>query len=120
MRDTLINTTADIFQFKNVTATLCSVAFNASRKLDMKVGGVVQATGTRILSDIENFHLQIHVKIADSGGVLELRVDDILDANFTGIPSRAARLTSATCFDKQQREHFPRFLLRQQHFRLQR
>jgi hypothetical protein len=84
MRNTLTNSTEDIFQFKNGATTLCSVAFNASRKLTVKVGGTVQQTGTRPISDNENFHLQIHVKIADSGGVLEVRIDDILDASFTG------------------------------------
>jgi hypothetical protein len=81
---TLTNATGDIFQCRNGATTLCSVAFNVSRKLTVKVAGTVQVTGTRVFSNDEKFHLEIHVKIADSGGVLEVRVDDILDASFTG------------------------------------
>jgi hypothetical protein len=74
----------DYFPFKNLSATLCSVAFNASLKLTVKVGGVVQAIGTRVFSDNEKFHLQIHLKVTASGGALEVKADDILDASFTG------------------------------------
>jgi hypothetical protein len=84
MSSTITNNTADIFQFKNGTTILGSVAFNSSRKLTVKVTGTVQATGTRVFSDNEKIHLQIRFKIATSGGVLEIKVDDILDATFTG------------------------------------
>lgn len=86
-RLTVSGTNNNFVIVRNGTTSLCSVRHvTSSNKLALIVGSTVVATSTNSINNGEWHLYEIHVKIADSGGVLELKVDgvDFDGASFTG------------------------------------
>lgn len=75
-----------------------SLRVNAStRKLSLYTGsGTLVATGTHVLSLSTWYLLEVHVKIDNTTGVLEAKLDGISEASFSG----DTQPSTATTFDK--------------------
>ena len=57
---------------------------NASNCIEAVRGATVVATGTHVLSINTTYLIEVHIKIADSGGRIEVKVDEVSDIDFTG------------------------------------
>jgi len=55
-----------------------------TRRLEAYVGTTLVATGTTVLTVDTWYLLELHVKIADTGGVIEVRLDSNAEINYTG------------------------------------
>jgi len=75
-----------IIAWRNGTTTLGGIRLNASRKLDVYTGNfaTLVASGNTILNINTWYVIEVHVKIADSGGVIEVRLDMNNEASFSG------------------------------------
>lgn len=55
-----------------------------TKAIDLVVNSVVVASTSQILVDSTNYHIQVHVLISDAGGIIDVRIDDVLKGTFTG------------------------------------
>ncbi len=64
---------------------LGSVRIDSGGQLKLYTGTATQVASGSLVIDAGNFYcLEVHVKIANSGGVIETKIDGIADASFTG------------------------------------
>jgi len=68
----------------NGSTVLGSLRFNGSRQLYLYVGSSPVATGTYVWSDSESRHIQVYVKLDDSTGIIQVKIDDILEIDYAG------------------------------------
>jgi len=85
-----------VFQYNNTNVTpgfewdssgasvLGSWRVNSSQNAEIRVGSTLSFTGTEIFQLNTWYVIEIHVKIADAGGVIEYKVDGVLNAGFSG------------------------------------
>jgi hypothetical protein len=55
-----------------------------SKKIEVTRGATVVDTGTHSLSINTTYLIEIHIKIADSGGAIDVKVDGVSDITFSG------------------------------------
>jgi len=73
------------WRVSGTSTELGRVQLNGStKKLEALVGGSVVATGATILNASTKYHIQVHIKIADAGGVLDVKLDDVPQITFAG------------------------------------
>jgi hypothetical protein len=68
----------------NGSTVLGSLRFNGDKQLEVYVGSSPVSAGTYIWSNFEGRHIQVYVKIANSGGKIQVKVDGVLEVDFTG------------------------------------
>jgi len=75
-----------IIAWRNGTTTLGGIRLNINRKLDVYTGNfaTLVASGNTILNINTWYVIEVHVKIADSGGVIEVRLDMNDETAFSG------------------------------------
>ena len=76
-----------ILVWRNASTVLGRLFFNnaaGQQHFELQVGTTTVVAGTLTATTLTWYLVELHVKIADSGGVLELKVDGIADASFTG------------------------------------
>lgn len=76
-----------LIEWRSSTTVLGSLKVSALGKLELYVGTAASpsATGTTALQNDTWYMIEVHVKIADSGGILEVKVDgDAVEASFSG------------------------------------
>lgn len=76
-----------IFDWFNGGTELGSIRRNASTgRLEAYVGGTLTATGTLVTTNLTWYMLEVHVKIADASGDIEVKVDGsaTLDIDYSG------------------------------------
>jgi len=57
---------------------------NTTKKIGIVVNNVVVATGTLALNTSTWYLLEVHVKIADTGGIIEVKIDGVMDCSYSG------------------------------------
>jgi len=85
-RITNSNNTNHSIQFRNGTTVLISLGLDITNSLfTAYVGGTtLVATGSIPYQTNTWYLLEFHVKIADTGGVIQLKIDGILDIDYSG------------------------------------
>lgn len=91
----LTTTPPNEFQWRNSTTVLGSIRYNAtSQCLDIYTStGTLQVSGTKILNINTWYVIELHVKIHDSTGVIEFKVDGVLQPSFAGDTKPGAATT---------------------------
>lgn len=76
----------NMFNFRKGTTAIAQLIINASGYLEAYRGGSIIATGTKLFTAGTWYYIQIHVKIDDSAGDFEVKVDSspTLDIDFSG------------------------------------
>lgn len=81
------DTNSIVLRFYSVSSTeIASLRYNGiTQHMALYTDtGTLRATGTANISTGSTYHLQVRYKVANAGGVIELLVNAILDATFTG------------------------------------
>jgi len=74
-----------IFCWRKSTTALGWVSMNSTTgHFELRVGSTVVATGSHACAANTWYLLEVHVKIADAGGILELKVDGVDDCSYSG------------------------------------
>ncbi|OGR09502.1 MAG: hypothetical protein A3K23_00270 [Desulfobacca sp. RBG_16_58_9] len=83
------------FAFRSGTASLICIKRNASNLLEIRSGwdGALLATGITPILNATWYVIELHFKLADTGGVAELRVDGNLECAFYGDTKPGAETT---------------------------
>lgn len=84
-----------LYWLSDVTTSMGYISSNASHLMEVRVGTTLVATGTKVLSTSEWDLVEIHIKIADSGGSIQTKVNGIDDINYSGDtkPSTATNIS---------------------------
>ena len=85
-----------IFIWYNGEAQLGYIGIDSSRRLVIYTGDVLRATGTIVLSLSAWYLIEVHVLISDTG-VVEVRLDGILDVSYSGDTKPGAEETINVC-----------------------
>ena len=78
---------ANIFAWKNGATTLGGIKLNAATHvLELYTDNFITlvASGTHALTNNTAYHIQVHVKINDATGVIEVKLDNNSEASFSG------------------------------------
>lgn len=79
------NNNQDAIQFRKGTTTLASMRVDhVNNKYQLVIGSSVVATGTMLYTPSTWFLFEFRLKIDNSAGVFTLKVDGVVDADFTG------------------------------------
>ncbi len=74
-----------ILQWRKGTTVLGYLYFDATLKIcKLYVGATMVATGTKVFNPNTWYVFELHIKIADAGGVVEFRVDGLTDMSYSG------------------------------------
>jgi hypothetical protein len=74
-----------ICQFKSGSTILVAIKRNsASGKLEAYRGSTLIATGTALINMNQVYHLQVRANIHDTTGIVQVKVDGIVDIDFSG------------------------------------
>ena len=77
--------TYPFFSVRKDGTTLISVSLNTTNKnFTVSVGGAVVATGTFVYSTGMYYRLELNVKIDDVAGSIQLKVDGVIDIDYSG------------------------------------
>jgi len=72
-------------RFRNGNTELITLGLSTvNRNFQILIGGSVVATGTFVYNIDIFYLLEFHIKIADSGGIIQLKVDGNLDIDYSG------------------------------------
>ena len=85
-----------IFVWYNGGTRLGYIGIDSSRRLVIYTGDVLRATGTIVLSLSAWYLIEVHVLISDTG-VVEVRLDGILDVSYSGDTKPGAEETINVC-----------------------
>jgi len=85
-----------IFIWYNGGTRLGYIGIDSSRRLVIYTGDVLRATGTIVLSLSAWYLIEVHVLISDTG-VVEVRLDGILDVSYSGDTKPGAEATINVC-----------------------
>jgi hypothetical protein len=73
------------FYWRSGSTELGSIRFNSSLKADIYTGtATLQTSGTTVFLTAAWYVIEVHVKLADSGGIIEFKIDGILQTSFSG------------------------------------
>ena len=76
---------SDFLNWNDSTTNLGSIRVDGpSRFLKAYVGGTLVGTGTIAINTNTWYLVEVHLKLADAGGDLEVKVDGIIDIDFSG------------------------------------
>lgn len=76
---------SSICQFKSGSTILVDIRRNSgTSKLEAYRGSTLIATGTTVLNLSQVYHLQVRVNIHDTTGIVQVKMDGVLDLDFSG------------------------------------
>jgi hypothetical protein len=70
--------------YKNTTELGSLRLNNSTKKLDLYVGGSLVDTGTIAFQASTHYLIELHIKMADSEGIVEVKVDGVVDSSYSG------------------------------------
>lgn len=84
-----------LYWLSDVTTSMGYISANASHLMEVRVGTTLVATGAKVLSTSGWDLVEIRIKIADSGGIIQTKVNGIDDINYSGDtkPSTATNIS---------------------------
>lgn len=89
--------TSGMFEFRDDTTQICTIGMNSAGQITAWRGNfsTLLGTGSVILSQNTIYHIQVHVVISATVGVVQVKIDDVLDLNLSSQNTGSANLTRA-------------------------
>lgn len=92
-------TVSDYFQLKSGATTQIGLALETTnRHFTLKVGSTTVATGSAVYNMYTWYVIELHATFSDAGGVAQLKVDGVLDINYTGDTKPSTPTTCNTLY----------------------
>lgn len=82
LQSTSYSSTGALFGWRKTGTVLGSIRQTTGRNLTLYVGTSQVATGTKVLTDGQTYNIQIRIKIHDTTGSIQVKIDGIQDINY--------------------------------------
>ncbi len=74
----------ELFQWRYADEVLGSIRHNSTKRLEIYVGGTLVATSAAVYGSFDWYLMEIHIKIADSAGVIDVLIDGVQAVTYAG------------------------------------